>query len=101
VIYQFTTADGRTVQGFDKVSLETTRGLRVGGPVSVEYLADDPSTNQIHEVVEEGLYVVWMVIGAGLISIGLLWLRHSARTRATAKAALPNRDQAGTTSVAS
>jgi hypothetical protein len=85
VTYEFTTIDGCTVQGSDKVSLATTKKLRKGGPVAVEYLANDAGTNQIHEPVEEGLYVVWILIGTGLIVVAPLWRRWSKRTSATSQ----------------
>jgi hypothetical protein len=92
VAYQFTTRDGHTVQGLDSVSAETGKRLRQGGPVAIEYLEDDPSINQIHEVAEEWLYFVWICIGAGLIAINPLWRRWADPKRAPGQTAPRDRD---------
>lgn len=87
VAYRFTTHDGRTLEGVDSVSGRTARKLRDGGPVGIQYLAGDPSTNHIYEVGEAWLYVVWICVGIGFIAVGPIWRRWFNRPRAPGAAA--------------
>jgi hypothetical protein len=67
VTYVFTTRDGQALRGSDFVRPWTRRQLREGGPIVVQYLASDPTTNQVLEDDEGGLYL--LVIAAGVLAV--------------------------------
>lgn len=46
--YRFTAADGSVMEGESEVAAVMYRQLGVGAPVSVQYVADDPTWNRLH-----------------------------------------------------
>jgi hypothetical protein len=46
ITYRFATADGRTVEGTDAVSVETWESLDAGSSLSITYLPDQPHVNR-------------------------------------------------------
>jgi len=78
VTYTFTTRDGRLLHGSDLVNPQTRSRLREGGPVDIQYLASAPTSNQIREDGEEGLYALWIGIGLAFTAVTLVpWIVSS------------------------
>lgn len=76
VMYRFTTKDGRTYDGKDDVLLDIWYELKVGDPVTVEYLADAPDTNQIPEQRARSntfriMGLASLLVGVALAGLGL------------------------------
>ena len=80
VDYFFTTADGRKLEGDDKVDSDVWDQLKEGGPVQIEYAASKPRINQVGAtggaiiggyIVVVLASVMWLV-GATLAIKGLL-----------------------------
>jgi hypothetical protein len=80
VDYVFTTADGRKLEGDDKVDPDVWDQLKEGGPVQIEYAASKPRLNQVGATGAAiiGGYIVLIVasamwlLGATLAVKGLL-----------------------------
>jgi hypothetical protein len=49
VMYEFTTAEGQTIQARDVVNIDTRMTLEVSGPVDVEYLPGPPVRSRVGE----------------------------------------------------
>src|SRR5690606_14486430 len=70
VRYRFTTADGRSVEGSDSVSVETWEALEERGPVRVRYLPAFPGSNRVEAESDAWLGFVFMGAGAVIAPIG-------------------------------
>src|ERR1017187_4814185 len=79
VDYNFTTADGRTLEGNDTIDPDAWDQLKEGGPVQIEYAASKPRINQVGAtsgpliigyIVVVVASVIWLV-GATLAVKGL------------------------------
>jgi Protein of unknown function (DUF3592) len=93
VTYAFTTRDGRELRGSDLVSPQTRRQLREGGPIAIQYLVSDPTTNQIPEDGEEGLYTFLILVGLAFTAVSLLaWIIQSKTDKTRPEPAVVGRE---------
>ncbi|MGQ0609406.1 MAG: hypothetical protein ACT4OQ_13230 [Chloroflexota bacterium] len=69
VRYRFTTSDGQVVDGSDGVSFERWEMLIEEGPITVDYLLDDPGQNRV--AGGDDAIVQSFMVGIGLLVLGV------------------------------
>ena len=73
VTYEFTTAEGQTIQARDVVNIDTRKTLEVSGPVDVEYLPGPPVRSRVGEPWQWvwPVAIVLLTLGAALVFGGM------------------------------
>lgn len=78
--YRFTASNGRTYEGSSLIDVDVWDRLVERGPVTVQYLATDPSTSRLPSAGNLVFEVVFIVIGAVALLIGGYLVVSSSRT---------------------
>ena len=81
VSYRFITEEGRTIEGKYDVLPDTWQKLKVGDPVTVEYLPDSPTTNRIPE--QRARSLTWTIMALVLLAASGVLFIISWRQRQT------------------
>jgi len=85
VMYRFTTTDGRTYDGKEDVLPELWGKLKVGDPVTIEYLTASPDTNQIPDQRAGTSTALIAALAGFLVGVALLaygWWQQRAERKA-------------------
>jgi len=78
--YQFTASNDRTYEGSSLIDVDSWDRLVERGPVTVQYLASDPSSSRLPSAGNLLFEVVFIVIGAVALLIGGYLVVSSSRT---------------------
>ena len=78
--YQFTASNDRTYEGSSLIDVDSWDRLVERGPVTVQYLASDPSSSRLPSAGSLLFEVVFIVIGAVALLIGGYLVVSSSRT---------------------